>query len=172
MTTPAVAAGYPQVGSDHKNGDRMFGIFGDYARVLEARGTPKASSLHKHTVTPLILHIRVGDELRVEWDGKNWWASSPRGTVGRLTWAASHREPSEDGSRSAYDFDDGVMHVQTITVSRGGAVVDCGGYVVPDGHTPAPPKRAPKPASTSATTTSRSRKTAGFRSFLDKLRHM
>ena len=172
MSTPAVAAGYPQVGSDHKNGDRMFGVFGDYARTLEARGTPKASSLHKHTVTRLIMGVRVGDELRVEWDGKNWWASSPRGTVGRLTWAGSHREPSDDGSRSAYDFDDGVMYVQTITVSRGGAVVDCGGYVVPDGHTSEQPTPTPNLASAAVPTTSRGRKAVGFRSFLDKLRHM
>jgi len=150
----------------------MFGVFGDYARILEARGTPKASSLHKHTVTRLIMNVRVGDELRVEWDGKNWWASSPRGTVGRLTWASSHREPSDDGSRSAYDFDDGVMHVQTITVSRGGAVVDCGGYVVPDGHSFEQPTPTPNPASAAVPTTSRGRKAAGFRSFLDKLRHM
>jgi hypothetical protein len=170
MSAPAVAAGYPQVGSDHKNGDRMFGIFGEYARDLEARGTPKASSLHKQTVTPLMLHVRIGDELRIEWDGKNWWASSPRGTVGRLTWSIGQRVPMDDGRRSAYDFDDGVMHVQTITVNRGGAVVDCGGYVVPDGHGPRP---AVVPATTAAAPkTPQSRKAAGFKAFLDKLRHM
>ncbi|WIE81501.1 hypothetical protein [Curtobacterium sp. MCSS17_016] len=168
MSTPAAADGYPQVGSDHKNGDRMFGIFGDYARVLEARGTPKASSLHKHTATPLMLHVRIGDELRIEWDGKNWWASSPRGTVGRITWSAGQRGPTEDGGGSAYDFDDGVMHVQTITVNRGGAVVDCGGYVVPDGHVPHP---AVVPATAAAAPkTPQGRKAAGLRAFFDRFR--
>jgi len=147
VSGPAAADGHPQVGSMHKNGDRMYGIAGPYARVLAARGTPKLSSLYHSTVTEEIRSVRVGDTLRVEWDGAHWWASSRAGRVGRLTWSKGLRDRTAyapDG-RSPYDFDDGTLHVQTVTVDRAGTVVDCGGYVIPDEHDPADWPMTPMP---------------------------
>jgi hypothetical protein len=141
MSAPAAAAGHPQVGSLHKNGDRMFGIAGPYSLDLAARGTPKLSSLHRQAVTPLISGVRIGDQLRVDWDGsKHWWASSDAGVIGRLSWFKSMRDHVANlpaNARNPYDFDNGVLHVQTVTIDDDGDVVDCGGYVVPDGHDPA-----------------------------------
>jgi hypothetical protein len=76
---PAAADGHPQIGLTHKNGDRMFGNAGLYSRVLTGRGTPKLSSLYHSTVTKHIRSVRVGDQLRVEWDGGWVW----RGAVTR-----------------------------------------------------------------------------------------
>lgn len=138
MADTSPIADYPQVGSTHKNGDRMFGIAGPYARTLAARGTPKLSSLYHSTVTDRIRTVRVHDILRIEWDGvKHWWASDITGVVGRLSWSKGYREhvanlPAD--ARNPYDFDNGTLHVQTATVNRAGQVVDCGGYIVPDGY--------------------------------------
>lgn len=141
MADTSPIAGYPQVGSTHKNGDRMFGNAGPYARTLAARGTPKLSSLYHSTVTDRIRSVRVHDTLRVEWDGmKHWWASDATGVVGRLSWSKGYRDhvanlPAD--AQNPYDFDNGTLHVQTVTVNRAGQVVDCSGYVIPDGHDPA-----------------------------------
>lgn len=134
---PAVAGGHPQIGMQHKNGNRVFGIAEPFARTLAERGTPKASSLLRSTVTEHVRAVRVGVELRVVWDGSHWWVSSPAGTVGRLTWSKGLRSGTAyaPGARSPYDFDAGTLHVQSVTVDTAGVVVDCGGYVVPDGHT-------------------------------------
>lgn len=124
---------YPQIGGRHKNGDRMFGLAGEYARVMAERGTPKASSLLKTSTTPLIESVRVGDQLRVEWDGRHWWVSLAEGRVGRLTWYIGLRTNvgNVDGP-SPYDFDDGTLNVETVTINTEGVVVDVGGVVVPD----------------------------------------
>lgn len=137
---PVAAEGHPQIGSTHKNGDRMFGLAGPFARTLAERGTPKASSLYRSTVTERVRAVRVGDELSVAWDGTYWWASSPAGVVGRLTWSKGLRTETAyaPGEGSPYDFDAGVLRVQSVTVDTTGVVVDCGGYVVPDGHTTTP----------------------------------
>ena len=137
---PSAAGGHPQIGMQHKNGDRMFGIAGLVARTLAERGTPKASSLYRSTVTEHVRAVRVGDELRVAWDGTYWWASSAAGVVGRLTWSKGLRRETSyaPGEGSPYDFDAGVLRVQSVTVDTSGAVVDCGGYVVPDGLTTTP----------------------------------
>ncbi|MFJ4295394.1 hypothetical protein [Curtobacterium sp. NPDC089689] len=144
---PAAADGHPQLGSVHKNGDRRFGIRGLLASVYAGRGTPQASNLYRSTVTEYMREVRVGDELRVEWDGAHWWASSAAGTVGRLTWSKSLREETAyvpDG-RSPYDFNDGMLHVQSVTVSAAGEVVNCGGYVVPDNYVPSDWPMTPMP---------------------------
>ncbi|PPF25840.1 hypothetical protein C5C36_15635 [Rathayibacter sp. AY1G1] len=135
---PAAADGHPQLGSMHKNGDRRFGIAGARSQTLADRGTPMLSSLYHSTVTEHVGAVRVGDELRVEWNGTQWWASSPAGVVGRLSWSKSLRIDATHvlEGRSPYD-DSGTLLVQSVTVDREGAVVDCGGYVVPDGHDPA-----------------------------------
>ncbi|QHC72228.1 hypothetical protein [Rathayibacter sp. VKM Ac-2801] len=135
---PAAADGYPQLGSVHKNGDRRFGIAGARSQVLADRGTPMLSSLYHSTVTEHVGLVRVGDELRVEWNGTHWWASSPAGAVGRLSWSKGLRTDATHvrEGRSPYDFNSGTLLVQSVTVDREGAVVDCGGYVVPDGHDP------------------------------------
>ncbi|WP_146244614.1 hypothetical protein [Curtobacterium sp. MCPF17_018] len=144
---PAAAGGHPQIGSTHKNGDRMFGIAGLYSRVLAGRGTPKLSSLYHSTVTEHVRSVRVGDQLRVEWDGAFWWASSEVGRVGRLSWSKGDRArgAAEPGGRSPFDFDDGTLHVQNVTVSPAGEVVDCGGFVVPDDHDPSDWPMTPMP---------------------------
>lgn len=144
---PTAAGGHPQIGSTHKNGDRMFGIAGPFARALAERGTPRVSSLHHSTVTEQVRAVRVGDELRVAWDGSHWWASSPAGTVGRLTWPKGFRPETAyaPAERSPYDFDSGTLHVQSVTLNTLGVVIDCGGYVVPDGHTSTPDVATPKP---------------------------
>ncbi|MWV76022.1 hypothetical protein C5C31_14690 [Rathayibacter rathayi] len=135
---PAAADGHPQLGSEHRNGDRRFGVAGGRSQALADRGTPMLSSLYHSTVTEHVRAVRVGDELRVEWNGTHWWASSTAGLVGRLSWSKGLRTDATDvrGGRSPYDFDSGILLVQSVTVDREGTVVDCGGYVVPDGHNP------------------------------------
>lgn len=146
---PAAADGHPQLGSVHKNGDRRFGMTGLLAAVYAGRGTPQASNLYRSTVTEHMREVRMGDALRVEWDGAHWWASSAAGTVGRLTWSKNLREGTAyvtDG-RSPYDFDDGTLHVQSVTISAAGEVVNCGGYVVPDDYAPSDWLMTPMPDS-------------------------
>lgn len=80
-------------------------------------------------VTEHMREVRVGDELRVEWDGAHWWALSVTGPVGRLTWSKKLREETTyvtDGP-SPYDFNDGTLHVQSVTISAADEVVNCGG---------------------------------------------
>lgn len=133
---PAAAGGHQQIGLEHKNGDRMFGVAGLSARTMAERGTPQASSLYQSTVTEHVGSVRVGDALRVEWDGAHWWASSPAGVVGRLGWYKGLRTATAyaPGDESPHDFDAGTLHVQSVTVDTAGAVVDCGSFVVPDGQ--------------------------------------
>ena len=133
---PVAADGHPQLGSVHKNGDRRYGIIGLYASVLASRGTPMLSSLYHSTVTEQIRSVRVGDKLRVQWDGDHWWALSPRGRVGRPSWPKGlrTRTGSTPKSRRPYDFDNGTLHVQEVTLDTAGDVVDCGGYVIPDNY--------------------------------------
>ncbi len=154
---PAAADGHPQLGSVHKNGDRRFGMTGLLASVYAGRGTPQASNLYRSTVTEHMREVRMGDALRVEWDGAHWWASSAAGTVGRLTWSKNLRDETAyvpDG-RSPYDFNDGTLHVQSVTVSADGEVVNCGGYVVPDDYEPSnwPMTPMPDPAERELTVT-------------------
>jgi len=135
---PAAADGHPQLGSMHKNGDRRFGVAGARSQTLADRGTPMLSSLYHSTVTEHLGAVRVGDELRVEWNGTHWWASSPAGLVGRLSWSKGLRTDATHvrEGRNAYDFDSGALLVQSVTVDREDAVVDCSGYVIPDDHDP------------------------------------
>lgn len=144
---PAAADGHPQLGSVHKNGDRRFGIRGLLASVYAGRGTPQASNLYRSTVTEHMRGVRVGDELRVRWHGDHWWASSIAGTVGRLTWSKSLREETAyvSGGPSPFDFNDGTLHVQSVMISAAGAVVNCGGYVVPDDYVPSDWPMTPQP---------------------------
>ncbi|PZE72901.1 hypothetical protein DEJ27_00100 [Curtobacterium sp. MCPF17_018] len=131
----------------HKNGDRRFGVAGLLSSVLAGRGTPMLSSLYHSTVTEHIGSVRVGDELHVEWRGTHWWATSDEGAVGRLSWSKGLREQTAyapDGP-SPYDFDDGTLYVQYITVNAAGEVVDCGGYVVPDDYEPSDWPMTPMP---------------------------
>lgn len=70
--------------------------------------------------------VRVGYELRVQWDGSRWWASSTAGTVGRVNWSKNCRGATAyvtDGS-SPFDFNDGTLLVQSITVSAAVEVVN------------------------------------------------
>ncbi|PYY64404.1 hypothetical protein DEJ30_08035 [Curtobacterium sp. MCPF17_003] len=147
MTSPAVADGHPQLGSVHKNGDRRFGMTGLLASVYAGRGTPRASNLYRSSVTEHMREVRVGDELRVKWDGAHWWASSVAGTVGRLTWSKNLREETAYArdSASPFDFDDGTLHVQSVTISAAGEVVNCGGFVVPDNYVPSDRPMTPMP---------------------------
>jgi hypothetical protein len=154
---PAAADGHQQLGSRHKNGDRRFGVAGLMAGVYAGRGTPMLSSLYHSTVTEHIGSVRVGDELHVEWRGTHWWASSDEGAVGRLSWSKGLREQTAyapDGP-SPYDFDDGTLYVQHVTVNAAGEVVDCGGYVVPDNYEPSdwPMTPIPDPAERELTIT-------------------
>lgn len=146
---PAAADGHPQLGSVHKNGDRRFGMTGLLASVDAGRGTPMASNLYRSTVTEHMRDVRVGDELRVRWQGDHWWASSPAGTFGRLTWSKNLREKTvhaPDGP-SPFDFNDGTLHVQSVSASATGEVVNSGRYVVPDDYVPSdwPMTRMPDP---------------------------
>jgi hypothetical protein len=154
---PHPTAGYPQMGSTHKNGDRMIGIAGPYSGVLAGRGTPKLSSPYNSTITEHIRFARVRGELRVDWNRTHWWASSPAGLGGRLSWSKGDRARGafKPGGRSPYDFDNGVLHMQNVTVDRAGAVGDCGGYVVPDDHVPSawPITPMPDPAERQLTLT-------------------
>lgn len=123
---------YPQIGLTHKNGDRMFGVAMPYATELMQRGTPKVSSLQKSTVTELIRDVKLHDELAVTFDGHYWWASNDRGVVGRLTWLVKLRgTPDVRSGAPMFDFDEGTLHVKTITLDKTDIVVDIGGYVVP-----------------------------------------
>ncbi|KQR27011.1 hypothetical protein ASF75_14085 [Curtobacterium sp. Leaf154] len=147
MTSPVAADGHPQLGSTHKNGDRRFGVAGLLSRVYAGRGTPMLSSPYHSTVTEHIGSVRVGDELHVEWRGTHWWATSDEGTVGRLSWSKGLRGQTAyvpDGP-SSYDFDDGTLYVQHVTVNAAGEVVDCGGYVVPDDYEPSDWPMTPMP---------------------------
>ena len=156
---PPAADGHPQLGSVHKNGDRRFGVTGLLASVYVGRGTPQASNLYRSTVTEHVRDVRVGDELSVRWDGDHWWASSTAGTVGRLTWSKNLREETAyvPGGPSPFDFNNGTLHVQSITVSAAGEVVNCGGYVVPDDYEPSdwPMTPMPDPAERELTVTVR-----------------
>jgi len=144
---PPAADGHPQLGSVHKNGDRRFGVTGLLASVYAGRGTPQASNLYRSTVTEHVRDVRVGDELRVRWDGDHWWASSSAGAVGRLTWSKSLREETvyAPGGPSPFDFNDGTLHVQSVTITADGEVVNCGGYVVPDDYVPSDWPMTPMP---------------------------
>lgn len=144
---PAAADGHPQLGSLHKNGDRRFGTTGLLASVYASRGTPQASNLYRSSVTEHMRGVRLGDELCVWWDGSHWWAASPAGTVGRFTWSKNLREATvyvPDGRRP-FDFNDGTLHVQSVTISAAGEVVNCGGYVVPDNYVPSDWPMTPMP---------------------------
>ncbi len=156
---PPAADGHPQLGSVHKNGDRRFGVTGLLASVYAGRGTPQASNLYRSTVTEHVRDVRVGDALSVRWDGDHWWASSSAGAVGRLTWSKSLRDETAyvPGGSSPFDFDDGTLHVQSITISAAGEVVNCGGYVVPDDYVPSdwPMTPMPDPAERELTVTVR-----------------
>jgi hypothetical protein len=69
------------------------------------------------------------------------------GAVGRLSWSKGLRERTAyapDGP-SPYDFDDGTLYVQHVTVNAAGEVVDCGGYVVPDDYEPSDWPMTPMP---------------------------
>jgi len=124
---------YPQIGSTHKNGDRMFGVHMPYAADLMRQDTPKVSSLQKTTVTKLIRDVQMHDELHVEWDGRHWWASAPEGRVGRLTWPPNSKgQPDPRSGVPMHNLEGGTLHVKTITVDAAGVVVDVGGYVVPE----------------------------------------
>jgi hypothetical protein len=157
MPGPPAADGHPQLGSVHKNGHRRFGVTGLLASVYAGRGTPQASNLYRSTVTEHVRDVRVGDELSVRWDGDHWWASSSAGAVGRLTWSKSLREETAyaPGGPSPFDFNDGTLHVQSITISAAGEVVNCGGFVVPDDYVPSdwPMTPMPDPAERELTVT-------------------
>lgn len=123
---------YPQIGSTDENGDRLFGVDMPYAADLMRQGTPKVSSLQKSTVTELIREVQMHDELPVAWDGRHWWASSPAGRVGRLTWPPNSKgRPDPRSGVPMHDLDQGTLHVKTITIDVDGVVVDIGGFVVP-----------------------------------------
>ncbi|PYY52593.1 hypothetical protein DEJ17_15835 [Curtobacterium sp. MCSS17_011] len=82
-----------------------------------------------------------------------------RGHGGRLTWSKNLREETAyapDGP-SPFGFDDGTLHVQSVTVSAAGEVVNCGGYVVPDDYEPSdwPMTPMPDPAKRELTVTVR-----------------
>lgn len=115
---PAAADGYPQLGAVRKNGDRRLGVAGLLASVYADRGTPRASNLYRSSVTEHMHGVRVGDELRIRLYGDHWWASSPAGTAGRLTWSKNLREQTAyvPDSRSPFDFNDGTLHVQRVTM--------------------------------------------------------
>jgi hypothetical protein len=122
---------YPQIGSTNKNGDRMFGVAMPYAAELMQQGTPKASSLQRSAVTDRIRSVKMHDELAVTFDGRYWWASNKHGRVGRLTWSVKMRgQPDPRSGAQMFDFDDGTLHVKTITIGTADVVVDIGGYVV------------------------------------------
>jgi hypothetical protein len=154
---PPAADGHAQLGSVHKNGDRRFGVTGLLASVYAGRGTPQASNLYRSSVTEHVRDVRVGDELSVRWDGDHWWASSSAGTVGRLTWSKNLREETAyvPGGPSPFDFNDGTLHVQSVTISAAGEVVNCGGYVVSDDYVPSdwPMTPMPDPAERELTVT-------------------
>lgn len=78
---------------------------------------------------------------------------SAAGTAGRLTWSKNLSEETAyvPHGPSPFDLDDGTLHVQSITISAAGEVVNCGGYVVPNDYVPSnwamtpmpgPPERA------------------------------
>lgn len=154
---PAAVDGHPQLGSAHKNGDRRFRLRELLASVYAGRVTPQASNLYRSSVTEHMRDVRVGDELRVWWDGDRWWASSSEGTVGRLTWSKNLREETlyVPVGPSPFDFNDGTLHVQSVTISTAGEVVNCGGYVVPDDYEPSdwPMTPMPHPAERELTVT-------------------
>lgn len=129
MTRPIGA--WPQQGSVHKSGDRFVGHPTPRVRDVWLSGRAPVSILLRSSVTPLIANVRIGDELTVDRDGKHWWASSEAGPVGRLTW----RE--EDPTRVTwFDYNVfyptvGLLRVERLLISNGGAVVNCNGSVLP-----------------------------------------
>ncbi|WP_092387925.1 hypothetical protein [Curtobacterium sp. YR515] len=69
------------------------------------------------------------------------------GYGGGLTWSKNPREETAyvpDG-RSPFDFNGGTLHLQSITISAAGEVVNCGGYVVPDDYVPSDWPMTPMP---------------------------
>jgi len=123
---------YPQIGSTHKNGDRMYGVNSGHAADIMAVGTPTVSSLLGSSITPAIRRIDVGDELEVIFLGDRWVARHNGVDVGRLTWSAKRRgEPNVVNGAPLWDLDDGVLHVERVTVNTEDEVVDIGGYVTP-----------------------------------------
>ncbi|MET3566574.1 hypothetical protein ABIC47_002059 [Leifsonia sp. 563] len=121
---------YPQIGSTHKNGDRMYGFTSGYAADLMAAGTSTVSSLLGTSITAAIKNVDVGDELEVVFLGDRWVARLNGIDVGRLTWSAKRRgEPNAVNGAPLWDLDDGVLHVERVTVNHDGEVIDIGGYV-------------------------------------------
>lgn len=90
------------------------------------------SGLVKSSLTSLVHRVDVHDALEVRFDGQRWNVELGGQMVGRLPWTLRMTtEPSwVDGK--ALTITDGVLHVRTVTVSRDGVVVNCGGYVEGD----------------------------------------
>lgn len=125
---------YPQLGSTHKNGDRMYGFASAFASDLMAAGTPAVSSLLKSSVTPEIQRVDIGDELDVIFLGDLWMVRKAGEDVGRLTWVARRRgSPDPRNGTTQWNLEDGVLHVERVTVNLNDEVVDIGGYVTPRG---------------------------------------
>ncbi len=113
---------YDQVGSAHKNGDRMRGFTTGYARDLMTAGTPTVSSLLRSSITPAVSRVDIGMLLQVAFEDDRWWVSIDGERVGRLTWSIAH--PDFSG------FRDGVVEVQRVFVNAG-VVVNLGGVFLP-----------------------------------------
>jgi len=76
--------------------------------------------------------VRIDDRLAVSFDGKYWWASSPDGVVGRLSWSLTEEERDAPwlDYRIRYPRS-GTLAVERLLLNKAGDVVNFTGFVSP-----------------------------------------
>jgi hypothetical protein len=116
----------------HKNGDRIYGFASGRAAELMAAGTPMVSSLLGSSITAAIQDVDVGDILDVTFEGDRWVVKRASVEIGKLTWSAKRRgQPDPASGALLWMVDDGLLHVERVTVNTSGRVADIGGVVTP-----------------------------------------
>lgn len=115
-----VTSGYPRIGGPYKNGDRVFGSYGERADKLRKKGTPNVSSLKKSSITPAIQEVRINDKLTLKLVDKTLVVLKSGKEIGALNWADD-----------AELFDGGTLEIQRVFVSSNGKVSNCGGIAIP-----------------------------------------
>lgn len=123
---------WQQLGNKHKDGSWFVGI--DLGRVdpYADAGTPVLNKLVQATVTADVASVRIGDRVRIRFDGdRHWWALLGDVRLGRLPWAPSDFNLRPWQERPYPRIDDGELEVTRLLVSSADVVTNIGGIVRP-----------------------------------------